>query len=195
MHAALAVPMRSAALLLVLLGTTSLFAQPSILTIGGEIWWGVDVQGRAVGFKLTHPHHHVKIAARLGNGGGHAYVVAYLMQSIGPDTSLRDQVAERAFELPYPFTGWFDVFNGLELEPGEYWLVIARSPEHAHSSVNWIASNPMALRTSCDTEYLGTKSYTFLSDEADYLPASRFETKLEPYGFGIEITSGDSHLP
>jgi hypothetical protein len=180
-------------LFLVAFALTPLAAQErAMLAIGGDGSWGIGVNGRAVGWTLTNPHHDVKISARLGNGGGHAYADVYLMRSIGPGTTDDDEVARTSFDLPYPFSGWVDVFAGLDLEPGEYWLIIAKPRERAHSSINWIATNPMTLRKSCDLQYLGTRSYTFQTDAATYLPASRFASiEIEPYGFGVLVTSGD----
>ena len=192
--------MRSAGgslLLIIVLAVSPLGAQQapepepvrtSILEIGGRLAWGVGITGQAVGWELTRPRHHVEVAARLGNGGGHAYFDAYLMRAIGPNTSWRSEVAYGAFDLTYPADGWFTLFEDLDLEAGEYWLVVAKPPEKAHSSINWIVGTPMSLRSTCDVRYLGTKSYTFLSDTAEYLPASKFEAKYEPYGFQMALT-------
>lgn len=180
-------------LFLVVFGFTPLSAQERpMLAIGGEGSWGINVNGRAVGWSITDAHHNVTISARLGNGGGHAYTDVYLMRSIGPGTTDEDEVARTSFDLPYPFSGWVDLFAGLDLEPGVYWLIVAKPREHAHSSINWIATNPMTLRRSCDVQYLGTSSYTFQTDAAKYLPASRFASiEIEPYGFGVLVTSSD----
>ncbi len=190
--------MKSAAsLLFLLLWSTQvpLYAQQppephhrAMLAIGGELSWGVGINGEAVGWSMANAHPHVTIAARLGNGGGHAYVDAYLMKKIGPDATEEDEIARTSFDLPYPFSDWVTLFADLDLEPGVYWLVIAKPRERAFSSINWIVGKPMLLRSCCDINYLGTKSYTFLSDAADYIPASNFKSKYEPYGFQIEIT-------
>ena len=161
-----------------------------LLAIGGEVAWGIGINGRAVGWSLSHPQHHVTIAANLGNGGGHAYLDAYLMRSVGPGTTGSDEVAYVSLDLPYPFTGWVKLFEGLDLEAGEYWLVIAKPRDRAHSSINWVAANPRILTMSGGAQYLGTKSYTYAGDAADYLPASKFAAiELDPYGFGIEVTA------
>lgn len=188
--------MKSAAslLLLVLFTKGRLFAQPpehprrAVLSIGGELSWGIGINGEAVGWAMSQPHSHVKVSARLGNGGGHAYVDAYLMKKIGPGASEEDEIARTTFDLPYPFNDWVTLFDDLDLEPGVYWLVVAKPSDRTFSSINWMVAKPMALRSCCDVRYLGTKSYTFLSDAADYVPASNFKAKYEPYGFQIEIT-------
>lgn len=179
-------------LLFIMLGVASLSAQErrAVLAIGGEVTWGIGVNGRAVGWSLSQPQHNVTVAANLGNGGGHAYLDAYLMRAIGPGTDGSDEVASVSLDLPYPFTGWVKLFEGLELEAGEYWLVVAKPRDRAHSSINWVVANPMMLKTCGDAQYLGTKSYTYASDAAAYLPASKFAAiELEPYGFGIEVTA------
>jgi hypothetical protein len=160
----------------------------SILKIGGKLAWGIGITGQAVGWELTRAHHHVAVAAHLGNGGGHAYMDAYLMRAIGPDASTKDEVAYASFDLTYPHDGWITLFDDLDLEAGEYWLVLAKPQEKAHSSINWIVAAPMSLESNCDVRYLGTKAYTFLTDTAEYLPASRFEPKYEPYGFQMAVT-------
>jgi len=186
--------MKSMAVLLLL--AMPLFAQEvpppttprTVLAIGGEASWGVGVNGRAVGFALAHPRHHVTIAARLGNGGGHAAFDAYLMRRIGPGTSEDDEVARTSLDLPYPTLEWITLFKDMDLEPGAYWLVIAKPRDTTFSSINWIAASPMVLETSCGVRYLGTRAYTFLSDASDYIPASKFQKEIDPYGFQISLT-------
>ena len=161
----------------------------AILGISGEGSWGVGIKGRAVGWSLSRPYQNVTISAKLGNGGGQASLDAYLMRSVGPGTTRRDEVASTSLDLPYPFHDWVNLFEGLELEEGEYWLVIAKPRDRAHSSINWFAVNPMTLWRSGGVQYLGTRSYTYETDAAKYLPASKFAS-IEPahYGFGVRIT-------
>jgi hypothetical protein len=130
----------------------------------------------------------VTVAARLGNGGGHAYLDAYLMKAIGPGTTEEDEIARTSFDLTYPYDGWIDLFTDLDLEAGAYWLIVAKPPERAHSSINWFVAQPAEFRGSCTALYLGSKSYTFHSDAAEYLPASKFVEKYEPYGFQFEVS-------
>lgn len=182
-------------LLFIVLGIAPLSAQEhqphsTLLSIGGQVAWGIGINGRAVGWSLSQPQHHVTVAANLGNGGGRAYLDAYLMRSVGPGTTGSDEVAYVSLDLPYPFTGWVKLFQGLDLEAGEYWLLIAKPRDRAHSSINWVAANPRILLASSGVQYLGTKSYTYASDAAAYLPASKFAAiELEPYGFGLEVTT------
>ena len=178
-------------LLFMVLGATPVAGheQRAILGIGGDGTWGVGINGRAVGWSVSQPQYNVTVSANLGNGGGHAYLDAYLVRSVGPGTTREDEVARTSLDLPYPFTGWVTLFEGLELEEGEYWLVIAKPRDRAHSSINWIATNSMTLRRSCDVQYLGTRSYTLPSDAASYLPASKFAAMdLMTYGFGIRVS-------
>jgi hypothetical protein len=160
----------------------------TVLAIGGEVTWGIGVNGRAVGFALARAHHHVTIAARLGNGGGHAPFDAYLMRNIGPEATEGDEVARTLLDLPYPALGWTTLFEDMDLERGVYWLVIAKPRDKPFSSINWIAASPMVLETTCDIRYLGTRAYTFFSDAADYIPASKFKKEIDPYGFQIALT-------
>jgi len=161
---------------------------PLVLSIGGEKTIRSAVKGRAVGWWLRRPHCNVTIAAHIANGGGFAKGEAYLTRAIGPGTSTADEIARTTFDLPYPFDGWFNLFTDLHLETGEYWLVIAKPRDTTFSSLNWILANPMSLKTSDAIRYIGTTAYTYDSDVADYLPASKFGPKYEPYGFEFELT-------
>lgn len=76
----------------------------AILGIGGEGSWGVGIKGRAVGWSLSRPYQNVTISAKLGNGGGQATLDAYLMRSVGPGTTRRDEVASTSLDLPIPST-------------------------------------------------------------------------------------------
>jgi hypothetical protein len=186
--------MKPAVGMLLLLGTVPFFAQDApplepatLLTISGEKTWAIGIDGQAVSFHLRHPHPHVTISARLGNGGGHAFADAYLMKEIGPGTTERDEIARLAFDLVYPFEGWVDLFQDLDLEAGTYWLVIARPPDKAHTSINWFVAQPLTTSGSCSVAYVDSKSYSFQSDAAEYIPASKFEKKYQPYGFQFEV--------
>lgn len=44
------------------------------------------------------------------------------------------------------------------------------------------------MRITCGVAYRGSQSYTFHGDAAEYLPASKFAKKFEPYAFQFEIT-------
>ncbi|HJQ41379.1 MAG TPA: hypothetical protein VKB93_29920 [Thermoanaerobaculia bacterium] len=177
------------------LGATAMFGQEPpelkpfiLLSSHGELSRPMPVvRSQAVGWVLNGEHHHVTVSAHLGNGGGRAPFEAYLMRTIGPGTTRRDEIAGESFDLPYPFDGWVDLFTDLDLAPGEYWLIIGRSKETAFSSINWFVETPRQLTGSCTFRYLGSQSYIFYSDTADYLPASKFEKKVEPYGFEFEV--------
>jgi len=133
----------------------------------------------------------VDIAARLGNGGGHAYLDAYLTKRIGPGTTEDDEIAHTSLDLGYPYDAWVTLFADLDLDKGVYWLIVAKPHDRAFSSLNWFVANPLELKGSCGAVgYLGTKSYTFFSDAAKYIPASKFEKKYESsYGVQFEVTA------
>jgi hypothetical protein len=61
--------------------------------------------------------------------------------------------------------------------------------------INWFVVQPMQLRASSDLQYIGTRSYTFTGDAADYIPASKFEKRYEPYGFQIRVTERCQSVP
>jgi hypothetical protein len=188
--------MKAAIGLFVFLGTVPLFGQEALpalervtlIATRGEVSMPVAVHGQAVGWVLYREEHHVTVSAHLGNGGGHAYIDAFLMKRIGPGATQGDEIAYTSFDLGFPFDGWVDVFTDLELEPGEYWLVIAKPKEKAHSSINWFVLQPKSVGGSCSARFRGSQSYTFHSDTADYLPASKFEQKYEPYAFQFEVS-------
>jgi hypothetical protein len=188
------VSVKSAILVLLAIGMVPLHAQDAtvdfrvpILSVGGDAVWGKAVIGRAVGFVLLRPHQRVSISARLGNGGGSATADVFLTRTIGPGTTIENEVAYRPIDLPYPFFDWFTLFEDLDLDAGEYWLVVARPREKAFSSINWIASYPPLLAGTPDLRYLGARSFVFRSDAADYLPASRFDERPEIESYQIEV--------
>ena len=157
-----------------------------LFTVTGDKTWAIGIDGQAVGFHLPAALKGVTVSARLGNGGGHAYADAFLMKRIGPDATEADEIARVAFDLSYPFDGWVDLFTDLDLEKGTYWLVIGRPGDKAHSSINWFVAQPLTA-SGCFASYLDAQSYTFRSDAADYLPASKFRGKYHPYGFQFEL--------
>lgn len=158
--------------------------------------WPVGINGQAVGWVLERPQNGVSVSARLGNGGGRAYVDAYLMKAIGPGTSAEQEVARTSLDLQYPHDGWVDLFTGLDLEAGVYWLILARPRERAHSSINWFVARPGEMITSCGVRYVGSRSYTFHGDAAEYLPASKFAKKYEPYRFQFAVhVEGEGDCP
>lgn len=185
--------------LIAMLAAVPLFAQDlpdatraTLVSMGGDRAFPVPIKGQAVGFAMSRPQQQVAIAARLGNGGGHAYYDAYLTKKIGPEATEADEIARITLDLPYPYDDWVTLFSDLELEQGVYWLIIAKPRDRAHSSINWFVANPGELRTACGMGYFGAKAYTFFGDAAEYLPASKFEKKFESsYGFSVR---GDGRL-
>lgn len=155
----------------------------------------VPIHGQAVGWVLQRAQEQVTVAARLGNGGGRAYVDAYLVTRIGPGTTEEHEIARRSLDLPFPHDAWVELFTDLSLEPGEYWLVIARPRDRAHSSINWFVEKPGGSFEACDARYTGSRSYTFHSDGAEYLPASKFKEKFEPYRFLFEVRGVSEECP
>lgn len=191
--------MKPAIGLLLFLGTIPLYAQSAppdppvleratVLVADGKETWPVAFHHLAVGFHVDREHHHVGISARLGNGGGRAEVDAYLMRVVGPEAKESDEIARTALELSYPFDGWVDIFNDVELEPGTYWLVLGKPKECNWSSLNWFATQPAGVMTACGTHLTGAQSFEFESDVADYFPASHFEKKYTPYAYQMEVT-------
>ena len=153
----------------------------------GELPMPVAVHRQAVGWVLKGEQHHVTVSAHLGNGGGRADIDAYLMKRIGPGATSGDEIAFASLDLGFPFDDWVDLFTDLDLEAGEYWLIIAKPKEKAHSSINWFVLQPKSVLGSCNASFLGSQSFTFLSDADDYLPASKFEEKYEPHAFRFEV--------
>ena len=165
----------------------------------GGVSWPVAIRAQAVGFVLHRAHQRVTVSARLGNGGGHAYVDAYLMRQIGPGATMEHEIAYTTFDLAYPFDEWVDLFTDLDLDAGQYWLVIAKPRDVSHSSINWFVAQPLESTGSCSANVLSSRAYTFHFDEAEYIPASKFEKKFEPYRFQFEVTelrtAGSSACP
>jgi hypothetical protein len=168
---------------------------PVILSVGGDDFGATSVNGLAVGFALDGPYCHVTVSARLNNGGGfagYASSIAYLMRTIGPDATHRDQVARVAFDLPPQFDGRFDLFTDIELPAGDYWLVLVNPPGR-FSYTNWSVSAPLALFRSNGARYIGTTS-TSPKTMAEYPPSSVFGGTYSGFGYQFAVT-GEPGLP
>ncbi len=186
--------MKAALGLLLLLGAASVYGQEPeperfpLISARGEISRPVPIHSQAVGWVLSSEHHHVIVSAHLGNGGGRAKFEAYLMKRIGPDATPGDEIAWTSLDLQYPFDDWVDLFTDLDLGPGEYWLIIAKPKDTAFSSINWFVLPSGHHSGPCTMRFLAPQSFTFRSDAADYLPASKFERKSQPYVFQFEVS-------
>ena len=190
-------PMKAALGWILFLGATAVFGQEQpppdmewfTLISARGVSRPAAVHHQAVGWVLKGEHHHVSVSAHLGNGGGRAPFEAYLMRRIGEGATRADEIAWTSFDLPYPFDDWVELFTDLDLGPGEYWLIIAKPKKTAFSSINWFVLESRDQTFSCETYLRAPQSFTFQSDAADYLPASKFERKLDPYLFQFEVTA------
>jgi hypothetical protein len=187
--------MKAALGLVLFLGATAVFGQEeeleraTLISSRGDISRPVPIHNQAVGWVFSGEHHHVAVSAHIGNGGGRAKFEAYLMKQIGPGTTRRDEIAWMSMDLQYPFDDWVVLFTDLDLGPGEYWLIIAKPKDTAFSSINWFVLQSGSHSGSCTTlHFLAPQSFTFHSDTADYLPASKFERKFQPYPFQFEVS-------
>lgn len=169
--------------LLGLLGS-GLSAQTQMQTIiaaepDGAVVEGSGIKGWGVGWSTNLHYQEVSVAAWLGNGGGSAAGIAYLMRRIGAGATRAEQVAVRHFDLPLGFNGMFTLFSGLDLAPGRYWLIFWE-PEAPFSYANLGLGGrgegePLnELTLAPGSRYL-TSLLAFPKDYFPYPPASGFE--------------------
>jgi hypothetical protein len=152
---------------------------------------GASIHGLSVGFFLRRAHLQVSIAAHLTNSGGidgYAGGTAYLTRKIGPHSSSIDEVAKKEFELPAEYNGMFTLFEGLDLAPGEYWLVFDGSTKDEKVNyANWLVAMPMSVSANKGTRYLGSTAYGYPNRNSSYLPATFFGEPDRGYGYQFVV--------
>jgi hypothetical protein len=60
-----------------------------------------------------------------------------------------------------------------------------RTPVRQGAQLDQLVRRPAGA--GCFASYLDSQSFTFRSDAAEYLPASKFREKYQPYGFQFEV--------
>ena len=162
--------------------------QRAICISGGDAG-GTGINGLAVGWSLSRAHVNVSIAAHLANSGGvgaYAGGTAILTRKLGPQSSSFDEVARKEFELPDNYNGLFTLFEGLDLAPGEFWLVFEGPKDGQTSYANWLMSMPFVMSMNKGTRYLGS-TYNYPRHLAAYMPTTLFQQADTRYGYQFVV--------
>lgn len=179
----------SVALLLSFISLAGFAQQPSqtILSSVGtpDGWTGIETL--SLGWSLDHSYRNVQIEARLGNGGGSARGIAYLMRTIGPGTTCASEVAQVSFDLPLGYDGIFVLFENLDLSAGDYWLVFSKPRRGPFSYANWMAGFADNIIKSNDVRYLGMAWVNAEDLIGEYVPASAFNVRTDVWAYQLAI--------
>lgn len=154
----------------------------TIVSVTGPPGFCCDVASNhipyAFGWSQTGSIGDITIAAELEWSS--TTVDAYLTDSIGPSTTVADQLAFTGFSFASAEPEWVVLFSGLDLGPGSYFVTIAGA------DVGWVEANPATVTTMGGASYLGEASWY---PGAAYPPSS-FVAGLEPDGtFIFEVVS------
>lgn len=159
------------------------FATTLFDNVGNPINGGQTSGIVAEGWSLTSTFTNVSITAGLLSGSGYT---AYLMNQIGPGTTVANQVAIASnFSIPTGSTP--PIFTGLTLGPGNYYLVVELP---ASGATGWTILCAFAGTCSntlgSGVSFLGTT--TPASSPAAYAPASSFTFRGDAREHELTVT-------
>lgn len=151
---------------------------------------GTGIQTLSEGWSMDQAYRNVSISASLSNGGGSARGIAYLMRSIGPGTTCASEIANVRFDLPVGYDGMYTLFTGLDLSPGEYWLVFSKPRVGPFSYASWTTSSRQAVTVGAQVRFLGMAWVVGEDGEgiAEYMPASGFNVYADQVAYQFEVT-------
>lgn len=120
----------------VLMFVIGLARAETILSVSGTVRDSPSANGHSVGWSGTTAQTDVQISALLSDpDAAPAEGTAYLTSAIGPGVTAADEIAVTTFDLPGSFSGWYNLFSGLSLQPGTYWLTLTTADGSA--PVDW----------------------------------------------------------
>jgi hypothetical protein len=162
---------------------------PIVFAAGGEERQGTKADALAIGWALAQPHRNVTISVHADSGyDEYTIVTAYLMRRIGPSVSKNAEVARTTYELPPSFDGSWVLFEGLDLEEGEYWLVFERPPHAERGEPEWLVSTIRGIKSTTGTRFLGTRYYSYVNHRAEYTPAAMYGQTMGLQGYQVAVT-------
>lgn len=162
---------------------------PILFAAGGEDRQGTKADALAIGWALAQPHRNVTISVQADSGyDDYSIVTAYLMRRIGPSVSRNAEIARTTYELPPSFDGSWVLFDGLDLEAGEYWLVFERPPHAERGEPEWLVSTIKGIRSANGTRFLGTRYYSYVNHRAEYTPAAMYGQTTTLQGYQVAVT-------
>lgn len=179
------------ALLILWSGAVAAEEWPGVmLALSGPDRGATAIDALAVGFSLDRPHRGVTIEAGLSNNGGEsasAGGMAWLMRGIGPVASPADVVARVDFELPGDFHDFWPLFEDLELEAGEYWLVFAAPPDVV-SFASWTYADLTDVYFGSGVRFVGTCTTYGPAAHPEVVPYSLFGSVYSTYAYRLLVT-------
>ncbi len=152
---ALSLNPRRACLAMLLLGCLPNAKPSTIISVGGVFQGYTGVGGLSEGWSIASPVQNVTVSALLASGGGNPSTgTAFLTTSIGPGTTVAQEIAQTNISVCAGCQQDVVLFSGLDLAAGTYWLTLGQ-PAPPASFLSWTASNPASITTGPGTSYLG----------------------------------------
>lgn len=144
---------------------------------------------------------HLRIAAALGTtlvDGGGSTATAWLMRTAGPGATEADEIARATVHIdPFspmsPFDNMVELFSGLTLGPGSYWLMFAGTGYGDHVGGGLNSFEPITYALAPGVTMRGTY-WAHPDDLAPYRPASSLTRSIgfNPY-FSVTSADGPGH--
>ena len=163
-----------------------------IVSVGGPVFGYTGAAGISAGWSMSAAQT-VTISAHLGNGNSLPSAgIAYLTNSIGPGTTLANEISEANVLLTCTFCDQDVVlFSGLNLPAGNYWITFG-APAPPTSYLNWAASNPASVAAGSGSSYTG---FAYLVDGYGTFPPGSsfiFPAQLSQFAYQFSVTSAAS---
>jgi hypothetical protein len=164
-----------------------------IVSVGGSTIGYTGAAGISAGWSMSAAQTNVTISAHLGNGNSLPSTgIAYLTNSIGPGTTLANEISQANVLLACTFCDQDVVlFSGLDLPAGNYWITFG-APAPPISYLNWAASNPASVAAGPGSSYTG---FAYLVDGYGPFPPGSsfiFPAQLSRFAYQFSVTSATS---
>jgi hypothetical protein len=159
-----------------------------VFSAAGQRPQEIKADALAIGWSIMFPYRDVTISVEVDSKvDDYSLVTAYLVTRIGPSTHPTAEIARTAYELPPSFDGSWVLFEGLDLLPGEYWIVFERPPHAERGEAKWRVATLTGFSFSYGTQLLGTRSYSYVNHRTDYLPAAHYGETSTLQGYPISV--------
>jgi len=146
----------------------------TIVSVSGPVNFSGAVgseQALTAGFSTSQAYSDIAIRAFISGPSSETYT-AYLTTSIGPGTTIADQVATVAQNFPGFSPGTLTpIFTGLSLAPSTYYLTIFNS---ATTNGAWSSTNAPTFTTAPGASYVFSGYFITNGNPLPYPPAANF---------------------
>jgi hypothetical protein len=118
-------------------------------------------------------------------------LTAYITTDIGPDATVADVLASTTLSIPLYITGTVDLFSGLTLDPGTYYLVVAAPIDTFIYDTS--GADTLGTGVSGVTNYEGSGTPT----TAGFEPSDTFTTFEDGKhsNFAVDLTGTPASVP